>query len=272
MNGCLLSWVRWSGSGGPGRGRVEMGVAAMAGTAVVATGYGERGLVDVPAVADSLRALVAAEWDVAVVAPPGDTARSLALALGLTRAGRRAVPVVMHVLVDPTDPAFAHPPALCSPDPLAVLEAEGIAALLRSGFPVVATGVHPVVPSGGDYRPVAAALDEAASAQRLAGDLGASALVFVSDDEAPLLAVDRPAGAIDAVEAERRLAGDPALASALRASARFVRAGGELAAITTPAALSTALDDPADGPGLLHIRRQLAHPRSGAPALAAGWL
>lgn len=244
----------------------------MAGTAVVATGYGERRLVDVPAVADSVRALLAAEWDVVVVAPPADAARSLALALGLTRAGRRAVPVVMHVLVDPADPAFAHPPATCSPDPLAVLEAEGIAALLRSGFPVVATGALPVVPSGEDYRPVAAAVDDAASAQRLAGDIGASVLVFVSDDGASLSPVDRSAGEIDALEAERRLAGDPGLASELRASARFVRAGGELAAITTPASLSAALDGPADDPGLLHIRRELARPRSEAPALAAGWL
>ena len=249
-----------------------MGVAAMAGTAVVATGYGERRPVDVPAVVHSVRALMAAEWDVVVVAPADDAAHSLTLALGLTRAGRRAVPVVMHLLVDPADPAFAHPPATCSPDPLAVLEAEGIASLLRSGFPVVATGALPVVPSGDHYRPVSAALDEAASAQRLAGDIGASALVFVSADGASLLTVDQAAGEIDAVEAER-LTGDLGLTSELRASARFVRAGGELAVITTPASLSTALDGPpADRAGLLHIRRELARPRSDAPALAAGWL
>ena len=243
----------------------------MAGTAVVATGFGEHGPVDVPAVADSVRVFVAAEWDVVVAAPPGEVARSLTLALGQTRSGRRAVPVVTHVLVDPADPAFAHPPALCTPDPLAVLEAEAIAALLRSGFPVVATGACPVVPLGEDYRPVAAALDEAASAQRLAGDLGASALVFVIGDDEPLFAVDGAGGEIDVVEAERRLAGESPLGSELRASARFVRAGGELAAVATPAGLSTALDGVADRPGVLHIRRRIVRPRSDAPVLAAGW-
>src|SRR2546429_72715 len=84
------------------------------------------------------------------------------------------------------------------PEPLAVLEAEAIAALVGSGFPVVVARQVPVVPNGSargfggvpqsEYRPVAAALDEAASAQRLAGDLGAAVLIFVVGDDGPLLA------------------------------------------------------------------------------------
>jgi carbamate kinase len=252
----------------------------MAGTAVVAIRSGDDGQpIDVAAVARSLRALIRAGWHVVAVPPAaaagssGGVAGRLTLALGQSRSGRRAIPVVTHTLVDPADPALAHP-AADGPEPLAVLEAEAIAGLLESGFPVVVSDRIPVVPSGDVYRPVAASVDEAASAQRLAGDLGVSALVFVTgaDDGLP------GAGDIDVVEAERHLAGDRRFGPELRAAARFVRAGGELAVITTAAGLP-AFDDDAghtDAAGVgagtpLRIHRRLARRPSDAPALAAGW-
>jgi carbamate kinase len=217
-------------------------------------------------VAGAVRALVLAGWKVVVTAPSGGVAGPLALALGLTRSGRRAIPIVTHTLVDPVDPAFAHPPLTVSPEPLAVLESEAIGALLDGGFPVVVTGHVPVVPHGDDYRVVEAALDGAAAAQRLANDLGASALVFVTgEDELP------PAGDIDLFEAERRIADGPGGASELRAAARFVAAGGEVAALTTAEHLAEAVEGPADGGRALRIYRRVARPRSDAPALAAGW-
>lgn len=244
----------------------------MAGTAVVAMRCGDdRWPADAPTVADSARSLMDAGWNIVLVAPPAlpnspgvDGASPLTLAVGQSRSGRRAVPVVTHILVDPADPALGHPPLEPHPEPLAILEAESIAALVGSGFPVVVSGQVPVVPYGEDYRPVAAALDEAASAQRLAGDLGASALVFVAADGPTV-------GEIDLIEAERRLAGDPRCAAELRAAVRFLRAGGELAVITTPAHLSSALEGPSGGAGVLRIHRRLARPRSEAPVLAAGW-
>lgn len=263
----------------------------MAGSVVVAMAGRQGGEpVDGDALAGSARSLVLAGWHVVLMtgSPEGDDghAATLALTLGQSRAGRRAVPVVAHVLVDPADPALATPPSAAHPEPLAILEAEAIASLIGS-FPVVVTAGVPVVPNADAYRPVTVELDSAASAQRLAGDLGAGVLAFVT---APGDVVCS-AGEIDVVEAERfaAAAGAP-LAAELAAAARFVRAGGELAIITPPECLAAALEGSAGGApdraphtpalrnavphnagGVLRIRRTVARPRSQAPALAAGW-
>ena len=104
------------------------------------------------------------------------------------------------------------------------------------------TGHVPVAPSGDtSYQPVTAVLDEAAAAQRLAGDLGALALVFVVGDDW-LRGGDGPAaGEIDMEEAEGWLAAGTRLAPELRAAVRFLRAGGQLAVVTTPAHAAAAL-------------------------------
>jgi carbamate kinase len=241
----------------------------MAGTAVVAMRRADEHE-HVPAIADAVRALLAADRGVVLVAP-GAVAGAATLAIGTTRSGRRAVPIIAHTLVDPADPAFAHPAGALDPAPLGILEAEAIAALVGSGFPVVVSRHVPVVPCGDAYQPVTAVLDEAAAAQRLAGDLGALALVFLVGDDEPQLG-DGPAaaGEIDVVEAERRLAAEPRPAPELCAAVRFLRAGGELAVITTPSH-AAALDGPGDGSRTLRIHRELARPRSDAPALAPGW-
>jgi carbamate kinase len=243
-----------------------MGVDAMAGTAVVAMRCADD-REHVPAVADGVRALSADRG--VVLVSPGDVAGAVNLAIGTTRSGRRAVPVVTHILVDPADPAFAHLDGALDPAPLGILETEAISALVGSGFPVVVTGHVPVVPCGGAYEEATAILDEAAAAQRLAGDLGAPVLIFVVGDGDG----DGAAGGeIDVVEAEGRLAAEPGLAE-LRAAVRFLRAGGELAVITTAPHIAAALDGPVGSPGsgTLRIHRHLARVRPEAPALAAGW-
>jgi carbamate kinase len=231
-------------------------------------------------VAGSARALVQSGWRIVLVAPQAtpavDVASHLVLALGQSPAGRRAVPVVAHVLVDPADPALARLPA-SAPEPLAILEAEAIAALVGSGFPVVVSGRVPVVPAGeahgsggmaeDSYRPVAADVDQAASARRLAGDLGAGVLAFVTRDDQPVPA----GGEIDVLEAERRMVDEPGLASELGAAAGFLRAGGALVVIGPAERLPGALAGIDTAPGLLRIRRTVARPRSEAPALAVGW-
>lgn len=223
----------------------------------------------VPAIAEAVRALLAADRGVVLVSP-GDAAGAATLAIGTTRSGRRAVPVIAHTLVDPADPAFAHPEGAVDPAPLGILEAEAIAALVGSGFPVVVSGHVPVVPCGDAYQPVSAVLDDSAAAQRLAGDLGALALIFVVADDQLRLADSRAAGEITVDDAER-LAGDSALGPELRAAVRFLRAGGELAVITTPSQAAAAFDGAGDGARTLRIHRELARPRSDAPVLAAGW-
>lgn len=237
----------------------------MAATLVVATGEQP---IDGPALARSLRALADTGYDpVVVAAPAAEAASGLTLALGTSRAGRRAVPVVAHVLIDPLDPALAHPPETASPEPLAVLEAEAIAALARSGFAVVVADQRPVVPHGPTYRPTAAALDVPACARRLAGDLGVGVLVFVTGDEGPPWSGD-----VDVREAEGHLAAGPPYAAELVAAARFLRAGGELAVLTSATGLPGAISSTAaDGGGALRIHRTLVRPRSDAPVFAAGW-
>ena len=237
----------------------------MAATAVVCTGGHEQVL----AVADAVRALLAADRGVVLVAPC-DLAGAATLAIGATRSGGRAVPIVAHTLVDPADPAFADLDGALDPAPLGILEAEGITALVRAGFPVVVTGSEPVVPYDDTYRRVTAVLDDAAVAQRLAGDIGALSLIFIVVDDSLSLVDGAAVGEIDLAEAERRLADGSPLGSELRAAVRFLRAGGELAVITAPAYAAAALDG-ADASETLRIHRHLARPRSDAPVLTAGW-
>jgi hypothetical protein len=245
----------------------SIGVHHMAGTAVVAVLCSDPPA-QISAFAEAAHSLLAADRGVVLVVP-GDLSGAATLAIGTTAAGRRAVPVIAHTLVDPADPAFAHPEAALDPAPLAILEAEAMAALAGSGFPVVVSGHVPVVPCGETYQPVSAVLDEAAAAQRLAGDLGALTLVFLVDEERGL--GDLPAaGEIDADEAEGWLAAGPSLAPELRAAVRFLRAGGELALVTAPSRAVAALEGSPEGP-TLRIHRELARPRSDAPVLAAGW-
>ena len=235
----------------------------MARTAVVAMRCADE-REQVPAVADGVKALMSGDRGV-VLLSPGDLSGAVTLAIGTTRAGRRAVPIVAHILIDPADPAFAHLDGAIDPAPIGILETEAISSLVGSGFPVVVTGHVPVVPRGDTYEGVTAILDEAAAAQRLAGDLGAPVLIFVvGDGDSP------PAAEIDMAEAEGRLANNPVLAPELRAAVRFLRAGGRLAVITTASHVAAALDGP-DGSGTLRIHHQLPRIRSEAPALAAGW-
>jgi|SRR5581483_9846380 len=240
----------------------------MAGTAVVATGCGWEPI-DVPALAASMRALADDGWAGVIVTPSAPVARAVTLALGQSRAGRRAVSVLTHLLVDPLDPALAHPPETRSPEPLAVLEAESIAGLVRSGFTVVVAGYVPVVPDGPVlYQPVDANLDAAACARRLARDLGAGVLVLVTGADGPVRAGD-----VDHHAAEGWLDSDPPCAAELLTAVRFVRAGGQVV-IFTPAAFDAAAlseDRPAGDLGILRVHRTLARPRATTPALAAGW-
>ncbi|HET9769714.1 MAG TPA: hypothetical protein VFS16_02405 [Acidimicrobiia bacterium] len=244
----------------------------MAGTLVVAMAADGGRTVDEAALAASARSLVLAGWHVVVMAgppgPEGITGTTLALELGQSRSGRRAVPVVAHVLVDPADPALARPSAADHPEPLAVLEAEAIASL-NGHFPVVVTSRVPVVPHGEAYRPVAADLDPAATARRLAGDLGAGVLAFITGGaDGPVVT-----GEIDALGAQEHAADGGPLSAELRAAARFVRAGGELALVTPAAGLARALHGAAfdaSDDGVLRIRHTVARRRAAAPALTAG--
>ncbi|MDQ3945754.1 MAG: carbamate kinase [Actinomycetota bacterium] len=199
--------------------------------------------------------------------------------------GPDVVSVVTHALVDPNDSAFSDPtkpigPFLSaeeakahaaargwtvredagrgwrrvvpSPEPLGLLEAPAIRALLNEGFMVVAGGGGgiPLVPTRDGYRGVEAVIDKDYAASALATSLGASALVLVTSVESVLLDYgtprQRPAEEMTLEDAERHLAEgqfpEGSMGPKVRSATRFLRAGGEIAVITTPALVYASLE------------------------------
>jgi carbamate kinase len=195
------------------------------------------------------------------------------------------VPLVTHSEVDPADPAFADPtkpigPFLTaeeaqafaaergwavkedagrgwrrvvpSPEPVRILEAAAIRALLDAGVVVIAAGGGgiPVVSTGHGYCGVDAVIDKDYAAERLATSLGAEALVLVTSVEAVLLDYGTPRQRavleISVDEAEAHLAEgqfpEGSMGPKVRAGVQFLRRGGEVAVITTPALVYASLE------------------------------
>ena len=143
-----------------------------------------------------------------------------------------------------------------SPEPAAILEAPAIRNLLEGGFVVIAAGGGgiPVVPAGpagsGDYRGVDAVIDKDYAAQRLATSLEAQALVLVTSVEAVLLDYGTPKQramlemSVDDAEAHLAEGQFPegSMGPKVRAGVRFLRNGGDVAVITTPALVYASLE------------------------------
>jgi len=150
-----------------------------------------------------------------------------------------------------------------SPEPVAILEGPAIRALLESGFVVIASGGGgiPVVASApgpgsgvstetSSYRGIDAVIDKDYAAQRLASSLEAEALVLVTSVESVLLDYGTPSQrAIEEMsleDAEQHLAEgqfpEGSMAPKIRAATHFLRAGGEVAVITTPALVYASLE------------------------------
>jgi carbamate kinase len=197
----------------------------------------------------------------------------------------RPAALVTHVTVDPADPAFSHPTkpigpflgraeaealastrgwsiaedsgrgyrrVVPSPEPIDILEAGAILALIDAGFVVVAAGGGGVaVVSGPDgYRGVDAVIDKDYAAQRLATSLEAEALVLVTGVETVMLDFGTPRQrAVEEMtldEAERHLQAGQfppgSMGPKIRAATRFLRAGGRVAVITTPELVYPSLE------------------------------
>jgi carbamate kinase len=197
----------------------------------------------------------------------------------------RPAALVTHVTVDPADPAFSHPTkpigpflgraeaeqlaasrgwsivedsgrgyrrVVPSPEPIDILEAGAILALIDAGFVVVAAGGGGVaVVSGPDgYRGVDAVIDKDYAAQRLATSLEAEALVLVTGVETVMLDFGTPEQrAVEEMtldEAERHLQEGQfppgSMGPKMRAATRFLRAGGRVAVITTPELVYPSLE------------------------------
>lgn len=191
--------------------------------------------------------------------------------------GTDVVTVVTHVEVDADDPAFANPTkpigpffseeearrlaeerewavredagrgfrrVVPSPDPRAIVEADAIAELLEGGYTLIAAGGGgiPVVREGKRWSGVDAVIDKDLSAERLASDIGADALLMLTGVDR--VAVDfgtpeeRPLASITVEEAREHLAEGQfppgSMGPKVTAAIRFVEGGGTRAIITSP--------------------------------------
>jgi carbamate kinase len=139
-----------------------------------------------------------------------------------------------------------------SPDPVRILEAGPIRTLLDAGVVVIAAGGGgiPVVASPRGYCGVDAVIDKDYAAERLATALGAEALVLVTSVEAVLLDYGTPKQRamleMSVEDAEAHLAegqfAEGSMGPKVRAGVRFLRHGGDVAVITTPALVYASLE------------------------------
>lgn len=217
----------------------------------------------------------------------GQLGSLLTLALHDACGGRlpAVVSVVTHVVVAADDPAFAHPTKpigpffdeqqarqlaaernwtvapdadrgyrrmVASPRPLRFLEHEVITGLVERGALVVAAGGGgvPVIEDGHAYHGVDAVVDKDLAAQQLATQLGAEALVLITDVAQVMLDYGtphaRPVTVMTADEAQRYLEDDQFPAGSMgpkvQAAISFIRAGGRTAVITNAERAARSLD------------------------------
>jgi carbamate kinase len=195
----------------------------------------------------------------------------------------RVAVVVTRTLVDSADPGFAHPAkpvgryfsaseaehfrslgqswkcfgtrgwrrVVASPEPLEILDAPAVDALLAAGFVVVAAGGGgvPVVRDGDVLHGVEAVVDKDLAAQALARHIDATTLVIATDVEHAMAGFgtpeERPIGRTTVAElrayaAAGHFAGG-SMGPKVEAAARFVEAGGQRAAITSLALIGEAV-------------------------------
>jgi carbamate kinase len=193
--------------------------------------------------------------------------------------------VVTQVLVDPADPAFQHPTkpigpfydrelaeklaaekswtvvqdadrgwrrVVPSPQPVEVIEASAIRALIEVGSIVIAGGgggVPVVREVNGTLRGVEAVIDKDLAAERLATLVGADTLLLLTGVRRISLYYGTPdqrdLDTLSLEEARRHLADGQFSAGSMGpkvdAAIRFIEAGGREAIVTSPGALAAAL-------------------------------
>ena len=199
-----------------------------------------------------------------------------ALDAALARRGieRRCATVVTRTLVDRNDPGFSHPTkpigrflpreeaeflvrhgetwedrgakgwrrVVASPEPIDIVDAPAVLALMDAGFVVVANGGGgiPVLRDGSGYHGVEAVIDKDLGAALLGVMIGADVLVIATDVPHAVLRFGtpeaEPLGRVD-VRRLRALAAEGHFASGsmgpkVEAACRFVEQGGTRAVIT----------------------------------------
>lgn len=138
-----------------------------------------------------------------------------------------------------------------SPDPTLILETEAIRTLMEAGYLVIASGGGgiPVIRRGKGLEGVEAVIDKDLSAERLATAVGAETLMILTGVDKVALDYGTPAqrsvSELTLEEAEGYLEEgqfpDGSMGPKVRAAIRFLRAGGEVAIITSPRRAGAAL-------------------------------
>lgn len=209
-----------------------------------------------------------------------------ALDIALARRGvaRPVATVVTQVVVDPADQAFSHPTkpigpfyrafeadelrrsrgwamiedagrgwrrVVSSPEPLEIVEAPVVRALISQGIVVIAAGGGgiPVVRRETGYEGVEAVIDKDLASAVLARDLGASLLVISTAVQRVALdygtPAQRPIETMTVADARRYLAEGQfppgSMGPKIEAGIRFLEGGGEIVLITTPHLIGDAL-------------------------------
>ncbi len=210
----------------------------------------------------------------------------------------RVAALITHVLVDPSDPAFLQPTkpigpfferhraielaaargwqviqdagrghrrVVPSPEPIAILEADAIQAMVEAGFITIAVGGGgiPVVRRGEQLVGVDAVIDKDLAAERLASTLHADALILITHVDQVALDYGTPQQhAVDEMnlqEAENYLKVGQfppgSMGPKVTAAIRFLRHGGKSAVITSPAYVMQTLEGK-------HGTRIVSRPRS----------
>jgi carbamate kinase len=132
---------------------------------------------------------------------------------------------------------------VASPEPLEIVDAPAVDALMAAGYVVVAAGGGgvPVVRENGVLRGVEAVIDKDLAGQMLARHIGAATLVIATDVDHAMIGYGtpraRPIGRTTPAEL-RRLADAGEFASGsmgpkVEAALRFIAAGGRRAAISS---------------------------------------
>ncbi len=140
---------------------------------------------------------------------------------------------------------------VASPEPLEILDAPAVDALLAAGFVVVAAGGGgvPVVRDEGRLRGVDAVIDKDLAAQMLARHVHAATLIIATDVDHVMTGYgtpdERPIGRttvaeLRALAAAGEFAGG-SMGPKVEAAVRFIEAGGERAVITSLALIGDAL-------------------------------
>lgn len=199
---------------------------------------------------------------------------------------KKAVTVITQVEVDKNDANFAHPRkpigaffdeaqrdallqahpdwrfvedsgrgyrrVVASPQPVRIVEAEAIRALIDQGFVVIGVGgggIPVIREPGGEYRSVDAVIDKDLSTTLLAKEINADILAITTGVEQVCVHFGKPQqralGTVSVAEMEQYVAEGhfPAgsMLPKIEASLSFLRHGGKRVIITTPEKLPAAL-------------------------------